>query len=160
MSWVKIDSTTLESAAASVTFSSGLSGYKFFRLTAYFAKDGTVGEVRIRFNGDTGTNYAAQRVYAQSTSVSGQRVTGQTSLDLSMNIGANNVASASILVAKPAASLKAQVTWQHGVAVSPSLGLLGGEWNNTSELIDEITLLSSSANFAAGTSILLEGLAF
>lgn len=162
MTWKKIDEVTLESAAASVSFTSGLSGYAFYHITAYIANDGTGGRVFVTFNSDTGTNYVFQAIEAYATTVGGIRSTSQTKIipDANFNdLTANNEESFSMLVAKPAAGVKAQTVSQAGFNASPILGLVGGEWNNTADAIFAITLTKSSGNFAAGTTVLLEGLA-
>jgi hypothetical protein len=63
-----------------------------------------------------------------------------------------------MLIAKPAAGLKAQWLNHAGFRADPNLLLHGGEWNNTADAISEISVVASAGNFAAGTSILLEGL--
>ena len=163
MAWEEIDSTTLGSAAASVTFNSGLGGYAFYRITAYIANDGTNGRVYVMFNSDTGANYVYQTIEAYGTSASGTRQTAMNKIipDATYNdLLANNEESFTMIVAKPAAGVKAQTVSQAGFNASPVLALIGGEWNNTADLISSITLTKSSGNFAAGTSILLEGLDF
>ena len=159
MSWVKIDSTTLESAAASVTFSSGLSGYKFFRLTVY-AVDDTGNLTAITLNGDTGTKYDKQRITAVGTSVNGSRDTGDSNASTSQSI--STYASSQWLIAKPSASVKAQITSYGGAASGSSinLGLYGYEWDNTTDAITSIEVFATSGSIGAGTSVLLEGLAF
>lgn len=164
MSWVRIDSTTLESAAASVTFSSGLSGYKFFRLTAYVANDGSGKNIGLRLNGDSGSNYALQRITANSTTVAGARQTSMAHIEMytGNQVAASNYASYSVLIAKPSASVPAQVVSAQGSNALPDLGLVGGQWGNTAASITSIEVMVSggSGNFAAGSSFLLEGLAF
>ena len=160
MSWQLIESTTLASPAASVSFTTGLTAYKFFRLTAYIANDANAKDVLLRFNNDSGTNYATQTIDAASTTVAGARATGATSNALTItDLAASEEGSIGLLIAKPASGVKAQVTALNGVNASPSLLLAGGEWNNTADLINRIDVLASSNNFAAGTSLLLEGLA-
>lgn len=160
MTWKGIEQITLGSTASSITFNTGLSGYKFFRLTAFIVNDANVKAVYVTFNGDSGSNYSQQRVEAASTTVSGARSTGTTRLSLAggTNLAANQFASFIALIAKPSASVKGQAVLQGGHNASPIVELLGGEWNDTSEVIDEIALSPSNNNFAAGTSVMLEGL--
>ena len=161
--WTEIDSTTLSVAAASVTFSSGLSGYKFFRLTAYIVNDANAKQVYLRLNNDSGLNYSYQNVRANNTTVSGARATGQTQLLVGVNnIDANSGWSSTVLISKPAAGVKGQVVSQVGYDAPVSVGmqLIGGEWNNVADLISRIDVIASSNNFAAGTSLTLEGLSF
>ena len=159
MSWQEIGSTTLSAAAPSVTFSSGLSGYKFFRLTIYIVNDANSGQATVTLNGAS-TAYAEQRVQVASTTVIGSR-SAPAYLVATDGIGANHRGNISLLIAKPAAGVKAQGILQSGQGdtTAINLNLNGGEWDNTADLISSITINKSSGNFAAGTSILLEGLA-
>ena len=157
--WTEIESTTLASAAASVSFTTGLSGYKFFRLTIYIVNDANSKQVYLRFNNDSGSNYTWQRITGSSTSVTGNRATGEAQIAIQQTMAASQSNSYQCLISKPAAGVKAQVTVQAGQDTSPVLILVGGEWDNTADLISRIDVLASSNNFAAGTSLLLEGLA-
>lgn len=162
MTWEAIEEITLESAAASVTFNTGLSGYQFFRVMVMTSRSGGTHNVQYRFNGDSGSTYAYQRVSATSTTVSGVRGTSQTDLTLNpaMSTASNEWGLFSMLIAKPAAGLKAQVVTAGGNDAAPELSLTGAEWANTSDALTSITLFPSSGDFAAGSSFLLEGLAF
>jgi hypothetical protein len=161
LSWTEIETQTLTTTAASVVFSTGLSGYKFFRLTIYIVNDANSKDVLLRLNNDSGTNYAYQTILGNGGTIIGGRATGQTSSSLTiLDLGVSQAGSVSVLIAKPAAGVKAQVLSQSGVNTSPSLLLAGDEWDNTADLISRIDVIASSNNFAAGTSILLEGLEF
>lgn len=164
MAWEEIETVTLGSAAASVSFTTGLTAYKFFRLTVFIKNDANAKTASIRLNNDGGTTYARQYLAAQSTTVLGARSTGQTSALLNVvggDIDANSYLSASVLIAKPSASVKGQLTIHSGYdpAALMTMELWGVEWNNTADLISRIDVIASSNNFAAGTSVLLEGLA-
>ena len=124
------------------------------------ANDGNAKSVTVRLNGDSGTNYDYQHVSANSTTVNGQRVTGTTSAVLNfLSLQASEEMSATALIAKPSASVPAQSVSLAGNDASPDLSLIGGEWNNTADAISSISIQGSSGNLAAGTSVLLEGLA-
>jgi len=161
MVWEQIEAITLDGAAASVSFASGLTAYQFFRLTAYILNDANAKDVLLRINNDSGPNYATQTIEAVASSIVGARVTGQTSNALTViNFDANRTGSFGLLIAKPAAGVKGQVLALNGINTSNLLVLAGGEWSNTADLINRIDVIASSNNFAAGTSILLEGLSF
>jgi len=67
-----IATTTLGSATATVTFSSIPGTYTDLRLIAKVKETSTAGDSRMRFNGDTGTNYNGTRVLrSYSTAVTG-----------------------------------------------------------------------------------------
>ena len=165
MAWEEIASTTLGSAAASVSFTTGLSGYAFYRLTIYIVNDANAKQVYLRLNNDSGVNYSYQNIRGTGSTIDGAQATGQTQLLLAPtnNLAASIHASYGVLISKPAAGVKAQVVSRAGnnagVGANVILELVGGEWNNTADAISRIDVLASANNFEAGTSILLEGLA-
>ena len=165
MAWTEIESTTLTSDAASVAFSTGLTDYKFFRLTA-FVKAVAGGQSRpiMRFNSDSGSNYSQQSIDAGSTTIAGTRDTGSTSLSMvrGNTLDAGTSGSFSVVIAKPDAGVKAQVIVRNGYDPSASIALqvIGGEWSNTAALISSITIEAAYNNFDTGSSFLLEGLSF
>jgi len=161
LSWQLIESTTLASPAASVSFSTGLSGYKFFRLT-YYAIHTASSLLYVRLNNDSGSNYSAQQIAGDSTSVFGARVTSQAQWAPYSVSAIGGKMTGVLNIAKPAAGVKAQLVTQQSanLAAAIKVDLTGGEWNNTADLISRIDLLPSSGNFDTGSSFLLEGLSF
>ena len=161
MAWTEIETQTLTTTAASVVFSTGLSGYKFFRLTGYVLNDGVGNnEVLLRLN-NSSSGYTTQAIEAASTAVQGARATA-TSAEVTgfQNFAASQAGSFVAIIAKPAAGVEAQIVSQAGYNTTIVLALAGSEWNNTADLISRIDVIASSNNFAAGTSILLEGLSY
>lgn len=159
MSWRFIAKQTLAAPASSITFSSGLEGYAFYRLTVYVANGGSGTNILLRLNGDSAGNYDRQWILGNSTTVSGARNTAQNQIGLlAATLSANEEASTTVLIAKPAAGVPAQVIGLAGLNASPQLTLVGGEWGNTSDAISSVSLVSNVGDFAADTSALLEGL--
>lgn len=156
-----IEDTVLGSAAASITFNTGLTNYTKFRLTLYVIKDGSGGSIQLRFNGDSGTNYARQSLLASATLVQGARATGQTSIS---NQNAQTASAAGLHlfeISKPLTTTPARVIYPCSYIAGGSVVLdeVVGEWNNTADAISSISVLSSSGNFAANTRCTLEGAA-
>jgi len=163
MTWTEIETVTLGSAAASISFSTGLSTYKFFRLTIYLVNDANAGACTLTFNADTGANYAKQRISANGATVAGARATGQTGINLGgFNLSANDPFNGTVIVAKPAAGVKGQTIAQTSLEDSANIvmDVNGAEWDNTADVISSMVLTKSSGNFAAGTTFLLEGLSY
>jgi len=161
MAWERIGYEVLGSAAASISISVP-TPYDFYRITAYIVNDANaVKYLLLRFNGDSGANYATQNVAANGGTVSGIRNTGDTKVQLTntASIAASQTASVSAIIAKPAAGVKGQVISQAGYNATVIYEAAGGEWNNTAAEITSVALVASSNNFAAGSSFLLEGLA-
>jgi len=169
MTWTEIGSTTLGSAAASISINVP-TPYDFYRVTMFGIRtlSGINTIIGIRLNGDSGANYAFQQVAANSTTITGARSTSQTSVGLTDSNGWDAsqglTAMFTALIAKPAAGVKAQTIGQSNYpAGNPAnttgeLNLIGGEWNNTADEVTSVAVVSSSGNFAAGTTVLLEGM--
>jgi len=159
-----IEDQVLGSAAASITFSTGLTDYTKFRLTLYGIKDASAGRLQFRCNGDTGSNYARQTVFASGTGLASARAT-TTSVDLNAshnNIQASTPFLCTLEVVKPLSSLPARMTtefsWIQDAAGVAYIGATA-EWNNTADLISSISILASAGDFAIGTRAVLEGAA-
>lgn len=156
-----ISDTTLTSAAASIQ--AGVStDYRRFRLTLYVVKDATDGAVSVRFNSDSGANYAWQEVKAVDTAVSGARSTAQAAITVNQAIDADDTGLYLVEVEKPLASTTGRCTATASLidnAGTPAIEVfaVSGEWSNTSDLISSIAVLASAGNFAAGTRLLVEG---
>lgn len=157
--WTVIGVETLGSAAASISFASGLTGYTMFRVTAYIVKDGTNGEVLVRLNNDSTGVYENQRLLGNGATVSGARESSATSLRAQAAVTASANSTLNITIAKPLATVAAMAVWEQVLIASSAITSvnLAGQWNNTSDLISRIDLLSATANFAAGTVVVLEG---
>jgi len=161
MAWERIGYEVLGSAAASISISVP-TPYDFYRCTFYIVNDANVKAGYLRFNADSGANYSYQQIYGQAASVGGGRTTGATQINpINIALEASETANFTLIVAKPAAGVKAQVVSQAGVeTTAPGIGLslIGGEWNNTAAEITSVALVASSNNFDTGSSLLLEGL--
>lgn len=152
----------LGSAAASVSFQNIPAQYVMFRLIVEIIKDGTNGQVLLRLNNDSGGNYARQLLHGSDATVSGARVTGQSSINVNNNIGAGLSATLDITIAKPIAGAPALVLYPQAYmdsAGTPALNLdhIAGIWSNTADLISRVDVLSETTNFAAGSIFILQG---
>lgn len=155
--FVLIDDQTLDTAAASITFSD-LSAYTTFRLTLYGIKGTSDGRILIRFNGDTGNNYTYQQLTANLTSLFGERNLSQNSLSHEYAVSAGSPFLLILEASKPLATVPARATYQLSYISSAQLYEAdAGQWNNTADLISSISILPSAGNFAAGTRAVLEG---
>jgi len=159
--WTVISSSTLGAAAASVSFTSGLSGYTMFRITAYIVKDGNTGGAAIRVNNDTGANYSVQTIEANDVTITGNRATGQTSVAFNRysNINASSNSILHVVIAKQVAGSPAMVLSSNTPMSTTGIReeITAGLWNNTADLITRLDLLCTSNDFAAGTVVVLEG---
>jgi len=154
-----IEDQVLGSAAASITFND-LGGYTKFRLTVYGIKGTSNGNILIRFNGDTGTNYAYQQLTANATTFPGERNTGQTSLSHEYAVDTGSPFLLTVEVAKPLTTTPGRATYQlASMQTSIMYEADAGQWTNTADLIASLSLSASAGNFAANTRAVLEGAA-
>ena len=156
--FVLLSDETLAAPAASMTATVD-TAYRMFRVTFYGIKDGTGGLVQYRFNGDSGANYALEYILANDTTVSAERKTGETQLAVrAIAFTANATGIVTIEIEKPLATTPARCTSSAAI-ISTNIRYEAdsGEWANTADLIDEITVLASAGNFAIGSRLLVEG---
>ena len=158
-----IEDQVLGSAAASITFNTGLSGYTKFRLTLYVI-GGAASNIRgwLRLNGDSGANYAYQYIAAGDTVVAPARSTGQAQIVIAgpSEISPATAATIAVEVQKPTSTVPARIS--AGASYYPgaiSMTITEGEWNNTADLISSISIITSVGDFAANTRAVLEGAA-
>lgn len=162
-----IEDTVLGSAAASITFNTGLTDYTKFRLTLYVIHvAGSSGQIAMKFNSDSGTNYARQLLDADSTTVTGARATGQTECILvDGNMAPSGTALFTLEIEKPLTTTPARFTLSGSVFADLATDAvqylsLVGEWNNTADLISAIAITISGGTGAdVGTRAVLEGAA-
>jgi len=157
-----IKSTVLAAAAASVSFTFP-PVYRAVQVEAFIKNDANCNKrCYLRINNDSGANYSHQAIEAYGSGVSAIRTTADSKIiiDTEFNgIGANARASLSFLVTKTTAASKAQMVAISGDddPASIVLVLVGGQWNNTTDLMSRIDVLPSANNFAANTAITLWG---
>jgi hypothetical protein len=156
----------LGSAAGSVTFSSISGAYTTLQLDIVARTDAATGfaSINMQFNGDTGTNYEYNFVYASG----GTPGAGQA--DSAACIALPNMPGSTVTANAPGVfSVRipayAGTTFYKGVLASiyymttttEQALLTGGGWNNTAA-ITSIVLTPSAGNFVAGSTFTLYGL--
>jgi hypothetical protein len=153
--YVALDKITVGTATASVTFSSIPSTYTDLVIVTSIQRTAT-GNTRIRFNGDTGTNYSTTYIEGNGTAASSVRVTNQTymTLDYSNSTSSWVPSIANIMNYANTTTNKTIInrTGDAGVVVLAYAQL----WRNTAA-INSITLLSDTT-FAAGSTFSLYGI--
>jgi len=155
-----IATTTLSSAASSVTFSSIPATYTDLVLvvTGLFTSSG--GNSRIRFNGDTGTNYSNTRLQGDGTSASSNRSTSQAFLRLDYDGNSStvpNMTRTNIFSYAGSTNKTCLIESSEDKNGSGSTVRTVGLWRDTSA-ITSIEVLMSSSTFATGTIATLYGI--
>ena len=151
-----IGKSTLAAAAASVSFQFP----PVYRavMVEWWINTSQDAAIWLRLNNDSGANYSRQYIGANGVTVSGARET-ESKIRTVNSTGGTDGASASILVVKTTAAAKAQVIQTGGMLAPASirLELIGGEWNNTADLLSRIDILPSAGNLDTNTAITLWG---
>jgi hypothetical protein len=146
--WERIGTANLSSAAGQVDFTSISSAYKYLKLTfAANSNTGSVGNISIRFNDDSGSNYYT----FTNVEYNG------TGIDLYKAIASSTLLSVGeVLINNISSSFNRTVDASYYTYDSGSYKYnLGGRWTSTN-LITKISLIGS-VNLKAGSNIILMG---
>jgi len=165
---VEISSTTLGEAAASIDLASIPATYESLRLIVVARHDVAVvsAAMSLRFNGDTGNNYADQYLLAGHTTVTGAAAVNQT-LALAGRSAGSSADANNAVVTVIDIPLYAGTTWNKAflshsavqdedTSANVSHYFISGIWRSTAA-INQITLTPASGNFIAGTYCALYG---
>lgn len=152
----KIATTTLSSAAASVTFSS-ISGAYTDLFIVYNGSTTLTGEMRYRFNGDSGSNYSFTQLYNGGGGTAGStrdsnRVWGR----IGSGRTTQNVHTASINNYSNTTTYKTVLS-REAAAGSDADQAFSGLWRSTAA-ITSIEFNSQNGNFNIGTVFTLYGI--
>lgn len=162
---VAIATTTLGSAASTITFSSISSAYTDLRLVFCGYSVNTDTYAQMRFNSDTGTNYSSTGLRGNGTAASSYQLSSGTFIYLNngsngLNRAGNNrpsMLTVDVFSYAGSTNKTSLITTSNddngGGTVERSVGL----WLNTAA-ITSITLLLDSGNFATGTKATLYGI--
>ena len=146
---------TIPSTTSSYTFSSIPSTYTDLIIVTSIQRTAT-GNTRIRFNGDTGTNYSTTYIEGNGTAASSVRVTNQTYMTLDYSNSTSNwvPSIANVMNYANTTTNKTMInrTGDAGVVVLGYAQL----WRSTAA-INSITLVSDT-NFATGSTFTLYGI--
>ena len=154
-----IATTTLGSAQSSITFSSIPSTYTDLVLICSVKGDASIGLVRVRLNGDTGSNYSFTRIYGTGSVAASDRYTNTTSMELSdPGTGFN---SQFILGIGHIQNYSNTTTYKtmlgRGNELANVVQATVNLWRNTAA-VNSVTVLTTSNNFIAGSTATLYGI--
>ena len=160
---VALATTTLGSAAASISFSSISSAYTDLRVVLTALGDATAlgYDLRSRINGDTATNYSRTYIAGSGSAASSSRVTSQTYITATQNAGLSTTIP----------SLFTFDYFSYAGSTNKSLLLTSSQdqngsgdvnrqvalWRSTSA-ITSVSFFPQTGNFAAGTTATLYGI--
>jgi hypothetical protein len=155
----KIATSTLGSAAASITFSSIPSTYT--DLSVILTTRGASGSVlRLRFNSDTGTNYSRTNLIGNGTTASSTRSTTSNNISIGFGITTSGIwglYTINIFSYAGSTYKTCLVTASEDENGSGSVTSRVGLWQNTAA-ITTIDLSATSGTLDAGTTATLYGI--
>jgi hypothetical protein len=156
-----IATTTLGSATNSVTFSSISGSYTDLILITSTVGSGTasIPLIKVRFNGDTGSNYSYTRVYGYGTSSTGSdRSSSTTSMEIN---DPGNYFNTQITCIAQIQNYSNSTTYKTMLARSGEQGnaviAYANLWRSTSA-VTSITIFTPAQNFNSGSTFTLYGI--
>lgn len=156
--------TLLSTTATSVTFdvsTYAALGYKHLQIRATGRNSGEDGNLLIKFNSDTGSNYTRHALYGDGTGVYSNAGTSQTNIqigaitlnsDTASNFGANVI---DILDGFSSSKYKT-IRSLSGRTGNNQILLRSGAWMSTSA-ITSVTVLTNANNFVTGSRFSIYG---
>ena len=151
--YTPIATTTLGSAASSVTFSSISGTYTDIILVFNGTLTTSATSWGLQFNSDTGTNYSNTTLYGDGSSAGSNRATSQTSTIGSYSGTDNSTNIHQIMNYSNATTYKSVLSRNNGGGfVSARVAL----WRSTSA-ITSVTAITASNQFASGSTFTLYG---
>ena len=159
VTYEKIATNTLGSAAASVTFSSISSAYTDLVLIMNSSPTSGIPEISIQVNTDTGSNYSSTVVTGSGSVASSARQTSTTSSRIGYNaVSSGNFAQNAIVNFMNYANTTTYKTFlSRGNNANYGSEATVGLWRSTSA-INSVTVLLASSTFIAGSTFTLYGI--
>ncbi len=158
--YTPIATTTLSSAAASVTFSSISGSYTDLILVSNLGGSVSGEAVRIQINSDSGSNYSYTAMRGNGTSATSERATSATSLRISTGVGVTTNTSDMTIITNlqnysNTTTFKTLISraGQAANGTESSVGL----WRSTSA-INAIQVSNTNGNIVAGSTFTLYGI--
>ena len=160
----KIASTTLGSAAASITFSSIAASWTDLRLIFTVKDTLSGGDIYLRFNGDSGTNYSSTALIGDGSAASSYRRTNVAQFSPTTYSGGMNPTNPQLytfdIFSYAGSTYKTLLETTSGDANgSGSVIEIVGLWRSTSAITSiALTAVGGGDTFAIGTTATLYGI--
>lgn len=155
--YTPIATSTLGSAAASVTFSSISSAYTDLVIVCN-AKSASTPTIRLEFNSDTGSNYSSTILYGDGSSAGSVRVTNETSMNIGGVVPEFGTAVININNYSNATTYKTAISKYATVSGTYSeVGAKVGLWRSTAA-ISTIKISTASSTFSTGSMFTIYGI--
>jgi hypothetical protein len=158
--YTPLATTTLSSAASTVTFSSISGSYTDLVLVAFISSTSVDGRIlRCTFNSDTGANYSATRMTGNGTTAVSTQSTGQSNIPLCLTASTSTSLPTlyKVDILNYSSSTTFKTVLSRANASASAVEATVGSWRNTSA-INTITIVPSSGNFNADSTFVLYGI--
>jgi hypothetical protein len=145
--WIPLDKRVVTSGSpvSSISFSSLDSNFRVFRLT--ISAVCTTGQIlMLRFNNDSGSNYAYQLSFASGSSTGASRLTAQPEIRL-YGSGSTEPVTGTYLISKIVTNIRAMVVGKTALFHTVAMEDIAANWNNTSTLINRIDIVPTASTF-------------
>jgi hypothetical protein len=158
-----IATTTLGSAASSVTFSSISGSYTDLVIVCAVFNSADGAGTEFQFNSDTGTNYSNTFLEGSGTTATSSRESNQASIQMSFNVGGNStnpcITTANIQNYSNTTTNKTLIgRWNSASGGTyPGTAAAVGLWRSTSA-ITTVLIRTGSGNFNTGSTFTLYGI--
>jgi len=154
----KIATTTLGSNQATVTFSSISGSYTDLVLIINGGNNTGNYATAFRFNGDTGSNYSATRLYGNGTSANSDRGSNQSYIYL-LAAGQNNLNGVQIInIQNYSNSTTYKTTISRSNTAAGTVGAEVGLWRSTAAITSIVLAPEFSVNWLSGSTFTLYGI--
>lgn len=150
-----IDSNTLGSAQASITFSSIPATFTDLIIIAFVKSINTGTNTWVRFNSDTATNYSLTRIFGSNSGVSSARYNATRIYDEDYDTATSAINIINIMDYCNTNTFKSTIG--RGNTPTQFINLTAGIWRSTSA-INSITYGIDSGNMDVGSSFYLYGI--
>ena len=155
----KIATTTLSSAAASITFSSIPGTYTDLVLVMNTTLSSGNSNLRFRFNSDTSNNYSVTWLYSQSGSAYSNRSSNLSSGYCDYNNASSSEVSNQILnIINYSNTTNNKTVIGRANRANAGTDAVVNLWRNTSAITTFLIFTESSVNFVAGSTFTLYGI--
>lgn len=154
----KISTTTLGSAASTITFSSIPATYTDIVLifNGLRTSSGDL-DLQLRFNSDTGSNYSDSELRSWANNIGASRNSNATFIRLGVLTADRGILNTHIMNYSNTTTYKTVISRQDSVNTAYGMNMKACLWRSTSA-INSITLGASAGNFETGATATIYGI--
>jgi len=160
--YVALQTQTLSSVAASVTFSSISQAYTDLRIVAQAGNASGISAVGVRYNSDSGSNYSWTRLYGDGSSVTSNRNSDTAAYFGIIGTAIGQTFTVDIMNYSNTTTYKTAISRSSDAAnyVATYVNLWRGSTGSATQAITSLTFLNSNGgNFLSGSTFTLYGIA-